>query len=214
MAVVGGGNTPMGGGRKGLSLYAGFERTKGGLLYVAQAACVLLALLARWFLGPAHAWLAVLVVGAVYGSYFAIRWPLWKALYRRGGHLEHEGILKQARDQVWVVAFLAFVLPLGLAFSQQYSGPLWPLLGSSVVVAAIVIAFGRLPVDGPILTLVTITVSDIWRLAYGDDTLRSMPAVWVAFVVGLAVWGLIEHSSWSSSDGGPASDGTRKEDVP
>lgn len=117
-----------------------------------------------------------------------------------------------AREQVWVVVFLAFVLPLGLTLSQQYQGPLLPLLGSSVVVASIAIVFGRFPVDASILTLVTIIVHDIWRLAYGDPSIRALVTVWIALVVGLAGWGLVEHSCWSGSNRLPAA--ASKEDAP
>jgi hypothetical protein len=149
--------------------------------------------------------MAVLVIVAIYGGYFAVRWPLWSALYRRRGHLEHEGLLKEARNRVWVVAFLAFVLPLGLVLGRGYPVPLWPLLGSSVVVGAMVIAFGRLPVDVPILTLISITVYHTWLAAYAGESFRNSPGIWLAFVIGLAVWGLIEHYTWLRSGEGDAS---------
>jgi len=130
--------------------------------------------------------------------------PLWRNLYRPRGHLEHEGLLREARNQVWVAVFLALVLPLSLFFGRVYPGLLWLLLGSSALVAAMVVAFGRLPVDAAILTLITIIVHQTWLAAYVGESFRNLPWIWLAGVGGLAAWGLIEHYIWiRSGTGGP-----------
>ncbi|MDQ7793801.1 MAG: hypothetical protein RDU89_05195 [bacterium] len=169
--------------------YAAFERGKGGLLHVLQAALLTLIYLVHGVLGSGLAGLAS--SWALYSLYFALRWPLWLRVYRREGHLEERKVLAEARSQVTVILVLYPILTLS---TYHLAGvPLATGLICAVGWALLLVLFGRLPADGPMLLFV-FWASGVWR--------RLPPDRWYLAMAILVAVGWWQHALFVRSRAG------------
>jgi len=164
------------------TLYARYERGRGGLLYVLQGLLWIgqgaLAQLVRIQSSWSMLWFLPL-----YLIYFPARRYLWRRLYRPYGHVEHERELKEARFQVWWM----LVLGAMIALAEMRGGMLKPvsLPGALVWVAGLwlpVCLWGRIPADLP---------HQVVHLGFLHGTQRPWP-VWL-LSAGVMLVGLAQH---------------------
>ncbi|MDQ7793802.1 MAG: hypothetical protein RDU89_05200 [bacterium] len=171
-----------------LRVYASFERRRGGLLYVLQLGLAATMYNVVTALGPGLASLAV--NWGLYLLYFTLRWPLWRWLYRREGHLEERTALAEARGYVRFLLWFAPLFSLSLWVSRPASLAL-PLLAALLTVigwVAVLVRFGRVPVDVMMLAAGFHTSGILSRPTTGQGL-----TLWMV-VAALVTLGLWEHA--------------------
>ncbi|HCW51686.1 MAG TPA: hypothetical protein DGR79_06435 [Clostridiales bacterium] len=208
MAVFGEGPNSADSEQRARQPYAGFERMKGGLLFVVQAGTAGLMYAAYELFGR-EVLPTLAVVLLLYGAYFVLRWPIWHYLYRSWGHMDDRKELANIRRFLWLWGALLLGLFGLLIVTGAFEAPLWPTLALVLFLWVTLALYGRLPVDGPMVGFTVVIVTELLRIWPSEFRIET----WGLIVLATALMGVAQHYDFMREErggrkaGGPAGPG-------